>query len=181
MAKRALFPHPTSPLTTFEVAAKLMLVGSNTLKLEFVVVGAVENILIPQPAMPERADGLWQHSCFEMFIGLKNGAYVEFNFSPSGQWAHYRFDSYRAGMADAFDLPAPVINWESDAQMRLMLTATIDVSGLRDTMNWTFGLSSILETRSETKTYWALAHPDGAPDFHHSDCFALKLTAPETL
>ena len=156
------------------------LVGPDTLKFEFAVVGAVEKLLIPKSAVPERRYGLWQHSCFEAFIGLSTGGYVELNFSPSGQWAAYRFDAYRSGMADAIDLSPPDVSWERAGENRLLLTALVDVSTVEDLMSWTFGLSAVLEEKSDTKSYWALAHPDGAPDFHHKDCFALQLRPPET-
>ena len=41
------------------------------------------------------------------------------------------------------------------------------------------GLSAVIEETDGTKSYWALAHPPGKPDFHHKDCFALTLPAPE--
>jgi hypothetical protein len=41
---------------------------------------------------------------------------------------------------------------------------------------WRLGLSAVIEDRSGQKSYWALAHPPGRPDFHHEDCFALELT-----
>jgi hypothetical protein len=37
------------------------------------------------------------------------------------------------------------------------------------------GLSAVIEETSGRKSYWALAHPPGKPDFHHPDCFALEL------
>ena len=40
-------------------------------------------------------------------------------------------------------------------------------------------LSAVIEEVDGTKSYWALRHPPGAPDFHHPDCFALELPAPE--
>jgi hypothetical protein len=39
------------------------------------------------------------------------------------------------------------------------------------------GISAILVERDGRKSYWALAHPPGEPDFHHPDCFALELPA----
>ena len=49
--------------------------------------------------VPQHRDGLWQHTCFEAFVGLGDGpAYLELNFSASGDWAAYRFDDYRQGM-----------------------------------------------------------------------------------
>ena len=37
------------------------------------------------------------------------------------------------------------------------------------------GLSAVIEEHGGAKSYWALAHPPGAPDFHHPDCFAAQL------
>ena len=37
---------------------------------------------------------------------------------------------------------------------------------------------TVIEELDGTKSYWALAHPPGKPDFHHPDCFALTLAAP---
>ena len=38
------------------------------------------------------------------------------------------------------------------------------------------GLSAILEEQDGTKSYWALAHPEGdKPDFHDPACFAAHL------
>ena len=41
--------------------------------------------------------------------------------------------------------------------------------------SWRLGLSAVIEDTSGGKSYWALAHPPGKPDFHHADCFALEL------
>jgi hypothetical protein len=40
---------------------------------------------------------------------------------------------------------------------------------------WELALSAILEEKDGTKTYWALAHADERPDFHHPDCFVARL------
>ena len=49
----------------------------------------------------DRADDLWRTTCFELFVAGEGTAYREYNFSPSGQWAAYDFDDYRAGMRNA--------------------------------------------------------------------------------
>ena len=42
--------------------------------------------------------------------------------------------------------------------------------------DWWIGLSAILEEKDGTKSYWAVAHPDGdKPDFHDAACFAAHL------
>ena len=37
------------------------------------------------------------------------------------------------------------------------------------------GLSAVIEEKDGTVSWWALAHPEGPPDFHHDACFALEL------
>ena len=64
-------------------------------------------------------------SCFEAFFGMKDcSAYYELNFSPSGQWAAYRFRAYRERRPIEVELSAPAISVEQTAD-RLTLTAAV--------------------------------------------------------
>ena len=36
-------------------------------------------------------------------------------------------------------------------------------------------LTAVIEEAGGVKSYWALAHPDGPPDFHNRDCFIAHL------
>jgi len=117
-------------------------------------------------------DGLWQRTCFEAFVRQGDNAYVEFNLSPSGQWAAYDFDSYRSGMRNR-EVLAPKITVES-GPFEVVLTADLDVADLSGAL----ALSAVIEETDGTKSYWALAHPPGRPDFHHAACFAAALPAP---
>lgn len=60
-----------------------------------------------------------------------------------------------------------------------MLSATLDLDrlGLPADAPWRLGLSAVIEETSGAKSYWALAHAPGKPDFHHPDAFALDLPA----
>lgn len=141
------------------------------LTLHYRVHGDVGAILWPQRRAPERRDELWKHTCFEVFVQARGEeSYLEFNFSPSSQWAAYRFDRYRAGMCEAV-VAAPSIDARIDSD-RAELTATLAPLPARARL----GLSAIVETRGGEKSYWALAHPPDKPDFHHRDCFALEIT-----
>ena len=177
LAKRVLVPHPGHDHLPLDLGVRLTLIGSDVLKLEYVVVGPIADLLIPQKADPERRDGLWQHTCFEVFIGLADSpAYVEYNFAPSREWAAYRFDGYREGMAEAHDLPAPDIFVDQDGPNRFSQIVILDVSPLK--AKWgAIACSAVIEAQGGAKSYWALQHPPGKPDFHHADCFALKLPA----
>ena len=86
--------------STLEVKASLVALPMETcpcLDLQFELCGAVDTLCIPHWVGTAPADGLWQHTCAELFIRRAGSpAYQEFNFSPSGQWAAYRFSSERA-------------------------------------------------------------------------------------
>lgn len=177
LAQKVLTPHPGLPHPPLDIGVKLSLVGSDVLKFDYVVAGPIADLLFPAKADPERTDNLWQHSCFEAFIGAAEGtAYVEYNFAPSSEWAAYRFDAYREGMAPAHDLPAPRIFVEQHDR-RFTQTVFVEASALKRVGWGTIALSAVIETRDGAKSYWALQHPPGKPDFHHPDCFALKLPA----
>jgi hypothetical protein len=97
--------------------------------------------------------------------------YREWNFAPSGDWAAYDFTAHREGRTDA-DVGAPYLRVE-DNMTWWALGATIPVEAGRQ---WELGLSAILEERDGTKSYWALAHPEGdKPDFHDPSCFTAHL------
>jgi hypothetical protein len=143
------------------------------LRLRYVATGDMANLLVPAPAEPERTDGLWQSTCFEAFARQHGGdGYEEFNFSPSTQWAVYRFDGYRSGMGKPSVL-APRIEGRHGAR-HYELHVAFDLPGAGP---WRLGLSAVIEETSGRKSYWALAHPAGKPDFHHADGFVLEVGA----
>ena len=142
--------------------------------------GNIDKLRMPPVAESSRSDGLWQHTCLEAFVRVAAArTYLEFNFAPSTAWAAYRFDDYRAGMSVAEDVPAPRIEVRStDTSFEMRATLAFDhVSGLSLDAPWSIGLSAVIEENSGRKSYWALAHPLGKPDFHHADGFALRLSA----
>ncbi len=165
-----LIPHPDfrpSAVTAVDVEVER---DYRTWSLTFTVIG-VEALALPEPAEPLRTDGLWQTTCFELFVMPAGGNdYYEFNLSPSTQWAAYAFDGYREGMRD-WPLPTPVIERNADG-----LKATLDLAALPGG-EWWIGLSAIIVEAGGIKSYWALAHPPGKPDFHHKDGFALQVPA----
>jgi hypothetical protein len=142
--------------------------------LSYVVSGRISDLRLPPIVAAARADELWRHTCFEAFVRPSaDPGYYEFNFSPSTQWAAYRFDSYRSGMRVATEIDAPRIEMRSTAES-YTLQAALEFVGLASLLH--LGLSAVLEETNGGKSYWALAHPPGKPDFHHADCFALELS-----
>src|SRR6185437_9407616 len=107
---RRLIRHPDSPSEAVtEISAEAVRQRPGGLALTYRLAGDFPRLVIPQPTEPRRADGLWRHTCFEAFVRVPGAeAYVELNLSPSGEWAAYRFDAYRQGMAP-LEIPAPRI------------------------------------------------------------------------
>jgi len=145
-----------------------------SLILSYVVSGRIGDLRVPPVVAPARTDELWHRTCFEAFVRAPPGpTYYEFNFSPSTQWAAYQFSSYRSGMRVAAEIAAPRIEVRSD-KVTYTLQAALELDGLSSPLH--LGLSAVLEETNGHKSYWALAHPPGKPDFHHADCFALELS-----
>jgi len=179
--RRALRIHPDSdrgPVVRIEADIRRPRPG--VLALSYELTGQIADVRIPPPATPVPIDGLWRRTCFEAFVTPgEDGGYLEFNLSPSGRWAAYRFSAYREGMAPLAGPPPPGIALAMDAGS-LRLTAELDLSalpGLASDGAWRIGLAAVIEDAGGRIGYWALAHPPGKPDFHHADGFACEIRA----
>jgi hypothetical protein len=146
------------------------------LQIKHTLYGLIDEIRFAEITQPERTDGLWKDTCFELFCGpADDGGYVEFNFAPSGQWAAYAFTGYREGMTE-LACPPPHIDCMAGEGM-FEMTVTLDVPESLRTVDVMAGLSAVIADKQGRTAYWALAHPPGKADFHHKDCFALQLKA----
>lgn len=146
------------------------------LYVRYDLLGLIKAIAVPDPAIvPARRDGLWNETCFELFLGLeKSDRYWEFNFSPAGHWNVYSFEAYRWGMREeqAFaSLPFSVCI-QPDT---LNLSVELDMEKIiaRD-QALKVGISAVLRSVAGDCTYWALAHPGTQPDFHRKDGFIIE-------
>lgn len=186
-----LLGHPATPSGAVRrVAACAERVGPDSLRFRYLLEVDPLLVRIPAPvADASRADKLWVHTCFEAFVGLPEAPrYLELNFSPSGQWAAYRFDSYRQGMAPALDA-APRLMLRRSAE-RLELQAEVHLGGClaaavpgppSGERRLRIALSAVVEDQEGRLSYWALRHPPGPPDFHHPESFSLALQLPAPL
>lgn len=149
-----------------------------TFTLTYILKGDMTRLRIPPPRPPRRADGLWRHTCFEVFIAEKGQqSYWEFNFSPSGEWAAYAFKSYRDGGASENRSLHPEIVVRSAANI-IELEAIVRLDRLAAIKLQTplrMGLAAVIEENDGRLSYWALKHPPGKPDFHHADGFTLTI------
>lgn len=173
----ALRCHPDTPAVAVRsVTVEVMLIAHSGVRLAFYTTPA-GSLKVPVPVPSRRGDELWRRTCFEMFLKAEGGeGYSEFNFSPSSEWAAYGFTGYRIGMQDLALPVDPHIESERPGEA-FVLEADIDLSAIPAGRLLT-GFSAVIEETDGTKSYWALAHPPGKPDFHHETCFAVELAAP---
>jgi hypothetical protein len=166
-----LLRHPDSRSPSVTAIQVQLARRSGRLRLHYIVVGEIEALTLPGKSHPARRDELWRHTCFELFAQHSNREYCEFNFSPSGAWAAYRFDDYRTGM-DLLETSPPVITMRKRPRELVVAVELPDPIAAPVHLN----LAAVIEEKSGTKSYWALAHPpEGPPDFHHPACFVLEL------
>ena len=127
--------------------------------MRFLLDADLNRLRIPPRGRARFRDGLWRHTCFEVFLARRFPAYEEYNLSPSREWATYAFSSYRKRSDERIARP----RWNGRV-------ATIEARGPVK-----IGLCVVIEERSGALSYWALRHPPGKPDFHHRRAFALEL------
>ncbi len=170
-----LRPHPAcaaGPLRAVSVSGALHADGRIT--LDYLLQGELLQLRLPPPARaPQRRDELWRHTCLELFAQREAAAdYVEFNFSPSGDWAAYGFESYRRGSTPYEQQPVGItLHPLGPGQLRIQACAQLPGGMPR----WQLGLAAVIEAGDGTLGYWALRHTGAKPDFHAADNFDLAL------
>jgi hypothetical protein len=173
-----LLPHPVTipdrPFTLWASAERSADFGATaTLNLWFGVGAPAARFRVPDAESdPSRRDGLWQSTCFELFLKVPGQeAYREWNFSPSGDWAAYDFTTERTGMSPSEIANPPYIRVEDNLTW-WGVGATISVPS---DLHLVAAISAVLEDAEGRRTYWALHHPRPEPDFHHPGCFTARL------
>jgi hypothetical protein len=117
----------------------------------------------------ERKNGLWQSTCFEVFISSpKAEDYYEINLSPWRGWNAYAFQSYRSPQPPKAteDLKILNLHWQNSE-----LSASLELSSKNE--SWECALTTVVETRQSEKIYFASHHAGENPDFHLRKSFRL--------
>jgi hypothetical protein len=173
-----LMPHPSKPPVADSVSVQWEWDGTRRLRLRYHVKAALQQLELSGPRdKPERRDGLWRTTCFELFLRAPGDqAYYEFNFSPSADWAAYAFTNTRSGQAELALPQAPDISGRvSDTRFSLEATVTLPDILLGTALKG--AVSAVIAGKVGSTSYWALHHPDpNKPDFHHPGCFVADLS-----
>jgi hypothetical protein len=169
-----LQPFPASRCSRPTEIVGHVLRSAARLEARYLIRGDLSRLVLPPVAAdPGRRDGLWQHTCLELFLAPEStDAYWELNLSPSGDWNAYRFRAYRTGMClEAAYEALPFAVRRTDQELILDVAA-----GLLPA--WSaplrIGIAAVTE-QADGLTYWALRHPAPSPDFHRCECFTITL------
>ena len=175
----SLIPHPDFPPTTvWQVNARITPDG-DWLRLRWRIDGA-QRLVVPAFAGKGRADGLWQTTCFELFVkSAGEPGYTELNLSPSERWNAYDFSAYREGMSERAFPREPACTMRKGEAMAIF-DAAVPMAAL-PAVPWRLNMTAVIEEEGGVKSFWALAHADGTPDFHDPACFVGTLAAAPTL
>jgi len=169
------FP-PTAALPGMRITGDITR-HSNSLTVRYVLAGALEEIAVSAFSdTPVRKSGLWEQTCFELFLAVKSSdRYWEFNLSPAGHWNVYRFVTYRQGMAEetAFTSLRTRIRYDVDS---LTLELKVDLDRVvRPDQSLEIGISAVIKQAGGGTAYWALTHCGPQADFHRRDSFLIEL------
>lgn len=174
-----LTAHSSTPNDTVRsVGVQVRAEEPDILVFEYSLAAEMSRVRVPPPGTGGQADGLWKRTCFEAFVAPADAPdYHEFNFSPSLDWAIYRFSDYREGMSSAEIVEAPKISVRrGDDRIELRSAVRLgQLEGLRDAHHLRIGLAAVIEDEDGRLSYWGLRHVSGKPDFHHRSGFALEL------
>jgi hypothetical protein len=175
----ALKPHyATCSEAVQSITARINRPPGGLLALTYILEGDIGRLRLPSSRPPRIANGLWRHTCFEIFIARRDfPAYHEFNLAPSGEWAAYSFSRYREGALVVDEELNPHIAFRiTERQMQLDALVDLDcLSPLHAGEHLSLALCAVVEEGDGSFSYWALAHPAERPDFHHRDSFVLEI------
>ena len=169
--------HPASPPLAVTVEGRCVAAADGGLEIHFELRGDLAAIVLPAASTAERLDGLWRHTCCEVFLGHAGGPdYLEYNLSPSGAWAAYAFGAYRVP-AEVPAVAAPSLRVAHTAE-GIRLDAHVErraLALLGDPAVLEVGLTAVVERLQGGLSHYALHHPIDRPDFHDARGFVLRL------
>jgi len=149
----------------------------NVLTIHYRLKGDLEKIEIPAvEKLPIRKNELWENTCFEFFLGIKNSPiYWEFNLSPSGDWNIYHFDDYRQSMQLENKVESLPFNILRDSNA-LYLGLEFNLDGLVSIIeNLDVSATTVIKSKEGDISYWASKHCGKEADFHLRDSFVFEI------
>lgn len=161
------FTRTPSSLTVRVGLARLQ----HTLQITYDIQDPDETLIWPEASQqPAYREGLWQHTCCEIFVGhADHTRYIEGNFSPSGDWALMAFRNYRERDTSWQHQTKPQTGVTQAHCTHTLVSVTVPITELvkyvGEPKRWHVGLTFVAET-ADGPIYYALQHSGERADFH---------------
>jgi hypothetical protein len=172
-----LQPFPsTDPLPCLQLTGHVVR-RSPLFAIHYALVGPQAGLILPSPAhRPARTHGLWNETCFEFFLAVKDSPqYWEFNLSPAGHWNVYRFTDYRQGMQEEMGFTSLPLGVATRSDL-LALALEVDLNCILPAEPpLEVAVSAVIKHRDGDVTAWALTHRGPQADFHRRGAFIIEL------
>lgn len=142
-----------------------------TLHIGYWVTDPQRQIIWPTATQISQQHYLWEHTCFEVYIGVRQQDYYrEINLSPSLAWQQYQFEEYRYPE----QIPPEVSNDIRLLQLKRThygMNVSLDLSEfmLNHQLSWPdlfVATTAVIETPQGLE-YFAMQHSGTAADFHN--------------
>jgi hypothetical protein len=164
------------PLSNLKIAGNIAR-NENLLIISYALLGDIKEVEIPPLSdTAGRSHELWQETCFEFFLGVKDSpGYWEFNLTSTGDWNIYHFDNYRQGMQEetAFTTLPFSVQHSPDC-LAIALDIDLDKIVPADQI-LEIAITAVIKQKNGEVTYWALTHQGAEADFHRRDSFIIEL------
>src|ERR1700680_2208946 len=156
-----LLAHPSTPNNAVRsLGVHLRAEEPGVLVFQYSLDADMSRVRVPSSGAGARADTLWKHTCFEAFVAPADApGYHEFNFSPSLDWAIYRFSAYREGMSPAGRAPEISVHRGDDGLELESLVRLGDLADLRDARHLRIALAAVIEDGNGRSSYCGRRHP----------------------
>lgn len=165
------FNHVTAP--NIAIAGSISR-DRHKLKIEYMLTGELDTVIIPPPkAEGDRLFDLWNHTCFEFFLGIQGTSeYWEFNLSPTSDWNVFHFLNYRHNIVEEVNfnsLPATIVRDKDCLKLALEVELAKIIS---PNINLEIGMTAVIEAQHQI-SYWAVKHAATKADFHDRAGFSI--------
>ncbi|MDQ2692482.1 MAG: DOMON-like domain-containing protein, partial [Chloroflexota bacterium] len=151
----SLLPFAMADIPAVTITGQVSL-RDQRLIVQYLLAGDIHAVsLAEESANPGRKDELWKHTCFELFLAIKDQPqYWEFNFSPSGDWNVYRIEGYRRidfREETSIQRVQPEIGRRSDS---LSLEVVVDLSSIvQEGEQIKMGVTAVVRTTDGRESY----------------------------
>lgn len=178
MAKFSLIPFDKNKSPLLELTAELN-TSEDAVFISFRINEGVEQIDLGNGTpKKERITGLWERTCFELFIKNEKDSYIEFNFSPVFEWNCFYFEKKGNALSEWGAMPRPGTDILLSKD-QFLLIGEIKKEFFPEGFfgkgeKLCAGVTSVIKDTNKQTSYWALSHEDTRPNFHHFDSFKYK-------